>query len=151
MRTLSITLGIGLAIALAGCGETPQEEEEFCGDGVIVDSYTPGVSKFGGNGFEVVLQATVPEPPSAGLNEWQIGIIDELDNVRTDVTVVVQPTFTEDDFSPDPFPASLDGDSYVIGNLDLGDRTGPADFDVSIEDPDTGNALDEVTFTFCIE
>jgi hypothetical protein len=150
MRTLFATLGLGLAIALVGCG--PDEPDPgFCPDGVIVDSYTPGLSKVGGNDFEVILQATVPEPPSSGLNEWQIEVNDNLGDVRTDVTVSVTPTFTEDDFSLDPFPATPDGDLHVIDNIDLGDRTGPADFDIDIEDPDTGDLLDEVKFTFCIE
>jgi hypothetical protein len=111
------------------------------------DTFTAGMV-LQGTTFSVTLIDADPAPPDRGVNNWVLQITDDGTSV-TSLDVQISPFMPEHGHGTSPlqFDAEVDGDTFLVGPMDLF-MSGLWEFTVTMDD---GVSTDEVVWTFCVE
>lgn len=156
-----LTAVVAFAFAIGCGGESHDHEnhahENHANHGTAtnnagdVDTYSDGLMKMGAEGEVMVMLMTAdPAPPDVGDNTWTLRIVDMDENPIDGATVTVTPFMHAHGHGTTPadFDAKFSQDgTYEVGPIDL---FMPGVWETTIT-VDTGDATDEVKYTFELE
>jgi hypothetical protein len=160
--------GVLAALGLAGCdsGGSDVEQEYDCATETRDDEFAAGMSRAGAAGYEVVLNAASPAPPSRGDNAWNLAVVDDAGGPAGEVFVGVTPCMVDHGHGtpivPETIPAAITG-GFTVEPVNLWMPGlwrvsvvlfdgAPVALDCATGLPDSeAEVVDTIEFAFCID